>query len=437
MGTKLKAVGTNIFAGLFTEGIKRAGYDVLAHLEHGPYGVATAKLNFPKLDIRVGRENWNDKSFKGVDLIYGNPPCAAFSLAASGRRGSWDTQHDRLRYIYDCVELAVNAQPRAFMMESVTQAWTRGHSFITEQAERLCDAGFHVTVLLQNNKFLGTPQHRPRVFLIGHKHPLVWPKMTEPQTVLEALKGAKRLKENPGPKPLVITPKLAKLWKLRGEEGGSLHGIDEVHMVPGAKVSFLFTRLRANQPASVMIKYEARLHPKEPRYLHWHEWLALTGLPPTWKSAEPQMGPACAELARAVMPAVGKWMGKAVADGLKLPKLRGQPTARVVDMRNGPDAVIETPLFTFEGFTRKLTVPPPIPPYVPKEARAPRASSGPRAPGSTRRGSGERTRELILEGKLDTAGILAVIHKEFPGSKAGPSDVSWNRAKLRKLGKVA
>jgi hypothetical protein len=43
---------------------------------------------------------------------------------------------------------------------------------------------------------------------------------------------------------------------------------------------------------------------------------------------------------------------------------------------------------------------------------------------------------MLVEGKLDTAGILAVVHKEFPDSKAGPSDVSWNKAKLRAQGGV-
>lgn len=53
------------------------------------------------------------------------------------------------------------------------------------------------------------------------------------------------------------------------------------------------------------------------------------------------------------------------------------------------------------------------------------------ANGARKFGSGARIREMLLQG-VDTATILATIHREFPGSKAGPSDVSWNKQKLRK-----
>ena len=48
-------------------------------------------------------------------------------------------------------------------------------------------------------------------------------------------------------------------------------------------------------------------------------------------------------------------------------------------------------------------------------------------------GSGEYIRELILAGD-STEQILTKVKARFPDSKAGPSDVSWNRGKLRKDG---
>jgi hypothetical protein len=50
-------------------------------------------------------------------------------------------------------------------------------------------------------------------------------------------------------------------------------------------------------------------------------------------------------------------------------------------------------------------------------------------------GSGVRIRELLMEGKLDPEAIVAVIHREFPGSKATTKDVSWNKSFLAKEGK--
>lgn len=56
-----------------------------------------------------------------------------------------------------------------------------------------------------------------------------------------------------------------------------------------------------------------------------------------------------------------------------------------------------------------------------------------KAKGERKPGSGARIRELIMKG-VDSEKILATIHKEFPGSKAKASDISWNKGKLRKEG---
>ncbi len=70
----------------------------------------------------------------------------------------------------------------------------------------------------------------------------------------------------------------------------------------------------------------------------------------------------------------------------------------------------------------------------PEVKKAPAAKAAPKAPGEGRKpGSGALIRELILKGK-DVDAILAEVKKRFPDSKAGPSDVSWNRGKLRKEG---
>jgi len=44
-------------------------------------------------------------------------------------------------------------------------------------------------------------------------------------------------------------------------------------------------------------------------------------------------------------------------------------------------------------------------------------------------------RSLVMVGTLTTAEILAKVKKHYPDSTSRPSDVSWNRAKLRAAGK--
>lgn len=444
--SKFTALGANIFAGLFTHGIKQAGFEVLAHLEHGPYGVATARLNNPKLDIRVGREHWNEKEFKGkVDFMYTNPPCAAWSTARSGQGGSWETQLGRLRCVHDCVEAGLAIKPKAWCWESVTNAWAAGHEFVVHQAEKWNDAGYHCTVLLQDNKFIGGFQERKRMFLIAHKHPLVWPKFFEEPTVGEVWKAAGIPLTQAGQdrkfgkvnlRPDVWQPLWQRLWGMSDNYNGYFRRTYLMEgrgpkKLTGRIPSVMVRRLKLDEPAPVMLASGLRLHPTEPRYCSWYEWLALVGLPMDFKTSCSGMGSASQELSRAVMPAVGKWLGLAVKNGLKLPPLKGRPTTTLVDFRK-PDVPVVEKLFTFDGFSTKAYNPPPI--ALLSEPKV-RKSSTPRVGGPSRPGSGVRIRELLKQG-VDPDAIVATIHKEFPGSKATKSDVSWNKGKLKRAGEL-
>lgn len=437
---KPTALGANIFAGLFTHGIIKAGYDVLGHLEHGPYGVATARLNYPKLDIRVGRENWNEKEFKNkVDFMFCNPPCAAWSVAGrkghnQGNRGPWEAQLDRLRYVHDCVEAGINIKPRAWAWESVTQAWSTGHEFVVHQAEKWMDAGWHTTLFLQDNQFLGAPQERKRMFLIAHKHPLVWPKLLDKNSVItvgDALKNMKVGDYEP-PRILDMKPGYKDIWKMSKNYGGYFRKTFEVERIKSRIPSVMERRLYLDRPAPVMISSQKRFHPTSPRHLNWWEWLALCGLPSTWQTSVTGSESATYELGRAVLPPVGQWLGKAVRDGLKLPALKGRPTFNLYNTLD-PEHIESRVLSKFDGFTVKPINPPPLPPL---EVKAPRSPRAPREGGPSKPGSGARIRELLQQGK-GTKEILETIHKEFPGSRAGPSDVSWNKAKLRKMAEAA
>lgn len=424
---KLTALGADIFAGLFTYGVKQAGFEVLGHLEHGNYGVRTCQLNFPKLEVRIGRENWREQEFKGkVDFMYSNPPCAAWSVARSKDGVPWEQQTARLSCVDDCVTAGLVIKPKAWCWESVTRAWTVGQAFVIHQAERWNDAGYHCTVLLQDNQYLGTPQVRRRMFLIAHKHPLVWPKLVNPTTVAEAF--AQLPKKLPPPQLEIppLQPYWKRLWKLSENHAGYFRATHENEgrgpkKLEGRIPSVHVRRLNLDKPAPVMLGSDLRLHPTEPRYVNWYEWLSLVGLPLSWKSSSKSLSSSTVELSRAVMPAVGKWVAKAVADGLKLPPLKGRPTTTLVNFMDPENKSTET-LFTFDGFTTKpfdlTTAPPP-----------------PKRSGLSRKGSGARIRELLLKGK-DVDSILATIHKEFPSSKAKKGDVQFHQYNMKKKGEL-
>ena len=331
MVKELVAVGGDIFAGSFTHGVKRAGFKVGIHLEHGDYGVATAKLNFPDLDVHVGVENWHPEKIKGVDFLYTNPPCAPWSTLSVGRALTWD-KDPRLSCIDTLMEAGLSMKVKAFAWESVTQAWGKGRSFVDEKARMWMEKGYHVTILIQNNLFLGAPQSRKRMFFIAHKHPLIWPALvTKHKTVSQLIKGTK-VTEN---EKLWLKPGDKILWEKAVTNKGKWSAVyrnmtdkqkEKIHCKP----SFLSSRLFNDQICTVLFPGHTS-HPDEPRRLAYQEMLALCGLPKTWQVDDYNFNYVSGILVRCVLSPVGTWLGRAVRDGLlEHPPLRGKPQYRLV-----------------------------------------------------------------------------------------------------------
>lgn len=320
MARKLTAIGGGIFAGLFTVGVKRAGFDVIAHVEQDSYGVPTAKLNHPDVTFYVGRDTW--PTFKWIDLMFCNPACAAWSAAGSGNKGLNAWRHDpRISQTTDLVDYALDVvRPRAFVTESVTNAWRHGRDFFIPIAQRWANAGYSVTIVLQNNLYLGAPQFRPRMFFVAHRHPLI----TDELRVLEALtcgqllKGVKIAKKERD--PLLLNERYLPLWEGSAAHKGMLRKTYDLMtreersnvVAPVA----IMRRLRANEVAPVIYGYRKHMHPTEPRWLHWREYLALFGLPDSWRTAA-SVSAGTMELGRSVLPAAGEWVATAVARGFE------------------------------------------------------------------------------------------------------------------------
>lgn len=341
---QLTAVGGDVFAGLFTYGVKKAGFKVLAQLEHTNYGNGMLKANFPNLEVQIGYENWELNRFRGVDFMFTNPPCSAWSSART-RGGSWREQSDKLTFIRELVGAGLVIQPRAWCWESVTNAWKNGKDFIHEEViEPWAKAGYSFTVLLQNNKYIGGLQNRKRFFAIAHTNPLVWPKFVEPKTVGQILNGVvvdddeKPWLGDPtlweqcpdhGYKPRHVYQRMSDRERKRMKNWQPLGTRSRLNRatIP----SFMIIRERLDRPPHVWIGEEKRWHPTEPRLFSFKEACLLCGLPKSWKP-DPDAGLArnFTMLSRAVMPGVGKWLATAVKDGLKKRRLR-KPQYQVVD----------------------------------------------------------------------------------------------------------
>ncbi len=327
------ALGVHIYAGGFTIGVQRAGFRVLGHLEEWPFGVETSKKN---LGVRVfqGLDTWDDavRRFAGkVDWLYGNPPCASWSVA--GRKVA-DKERNVDRWAKDgrtdCTRrlfaLIPRVNPTVFTWESVAAAKKNGAVFVDERSEEAMKLGFRVYHVLFDGYDCGLPQHRRRFFFVASKVriPFERPSMKH-TTVREALAKVK----DPGDaidtrdyavKILKRMPKgvagslhhyFNKMWKGRtGDVPRNKHG--QVKGRPG----FLHKRVPWDGPAPTVTGGYHLYHPDENRVLSPTEQKVLCGYPLSYEFAG-SISAQYAQIGKAVLPPSAEWLARCVMAGIE------------------------------------------------------------------------------------------------------------------------
>lgn len=446
------AVGCSIYAGLFTVGVKAAGFRVLAHLEQNAYGADTAKLNHPELEMYTGGPTSWPESFKQpVDFIFCNPPCAVWSPVGSAFFGKLAWRDDpRLQHAYDALQLIERYKPTVWAWESVPRALTQGRSMLAEMLAFGKERGYAGTVLHINAMRLGVPQDRPRVFVVMHKvafepEPCDYDKVLTVRDVWKKLPKHGREVEATSDSSLKWLPHVAPGQQPR-QQFDATFGHDmplNKHGKVAGRPSLADRRLSFDKPGNPMF---AKLwHPDQPRRITLMESLRLCQLPEDW-----QFGPSTKSvtarkelLQRAVMPGVGRWLAEAVMAALRAgkPAAIDQP-AMVYDLRQrdhdvygfdtGPVPVSSQRNARLPPWEGRLVRPPRepkprLPPSVDAVAKAKRVCEG-------TTGSGAEIRRLLVIGKMNDAEIVEHVLKTFDGRKTSKADVAWNRGMLRKAG---
>ena len=226
---------------------------------------------------------------------------------------------------------------KSFVWESVTNAWKYGREFVDKQAWDWNTAGYAVTVFLQNNKYLGAPQNRPRMFFIAHKYPLVFPDLVyDTPKVGELLKThAKELVDKGQP---FKYPGYEMLWELstKKKNYANFNSLYHTALTAAEKAQIKtipgFTVKSLHPDRHALVLNDRVVHPYEPRFLSLRELELLSGIPYSWKFQN-KYGPAALEMSRTVLPPVGKYIATAVKDGFEMEKTT--PYYRVVDTRKG------------------------------------------------------------------------------------------------------
>jgi site-specific DNA-cytosine methylase len=353
-----KAVGAYIFAGGFTLGVRRH-FNVLCHLEENDYGVATAKHNMPRLPIYVGPDTWptDQLAVSDVRFIYGNPPCAAWSVAGYTKtRGTdkWRTD-PRVQCTVKHFQLLKEVEPDIWAWESVTQAFSKGEEFVHNLTREAAELGYSTTYILHDSQWLGLPQVRKRFFMVCHKidfKPII-PSFESPPTPLDILKASRKGGQVCGGKSMTpikqfdakllakVKPgeRLVAFWRRclahpdpeqweRNAQGG----------IKG-RPSYGHCRLPLDRPGGAVVGYGI-VHPTEHRWLSTEEMQVLSGFPSTYHFTPKGPSARASEIARGVCPPVGEWLAKAAKDAIKKSNPTRSTTVTLVDVRT-PDYVVK------------------------------------------------------------------------------------------------
>jgi DNA (cytosine-5)-methyltransferase 1 len=172
----VKAVSLFSGAGGFCEGARLAGWEVLCSVEDDDHACRTYAANFPEVPLfrgDVGRfltakqsgvPDAEELRSKGVDVVYGGPPCQGFSQI--GPRNLDDPRNALYKQF---VRIVRRLQPKVFVMENVPNMVTmKGGHFKDEVLDAFCAAGYgRATIQPVMASDFGVPQHRRRIFWFG------------------------------------------------------------------------------------------------------------------------------------------------------------------------------------------------------------------------------------------------------------------------------
>ncbi len=311
-GRTLKAVSLFSGGGGMDVGVENAGFENLACLEFDHNAAETLRFNALRKNSRARIIEADIRTVDpltlaspGIDLLYGGPPCQAFSLI--GKRGSLLDERGML--LFEMIRFARALRPRALLMEQVkgllsapNEKGEAGGVFklFTRQLEEL---GYCVKWTVLCAADYGVPQLRERVFIVatpgtnGFSFPPPTHAESPEDTPLLPMKPYVGIGSVIGdlPKPAAKggTPRIAnhvdvtpsrdreRIHPVR--EGGFLAGTPdappELKRNLTRKDTTKYRRLHRLEPALTLRCGEIFFHPTEDRYLTPREYLRIHGYP--------------------------------------------------------------------------------------------------------------------------------------------------------------
>ena len=164
---RITAVSLFTGAGGMDIGFENAGIHVLCANELNKDACNTYAKNHPDVKLIRGdlTEHMDELTpFKGVDLVFGGPPCQGFSVA-----GKMDPNDERSQLIWRFLNVVELLRPKAFVMENVKAlaALEKWEPIRQRYMQRVAELGYTCGYWVLNSAEYGVPQNRERVFFVG------------------------------------------------------------------------------------------------------------------------------------------------------------------------------------------------------------------------------------------------------------------------------
>lgn len=275
---------------------------------------------------------------RGVDVMFGGPPCQAFSTA--GARRAFNDARGNVFLSY--LELAKQLRPRYLVIENVRGLLSTPYPLceggdpvhggaLKIILERLRGMGYVYSFNLYNAANFGAPQIRERVVIIakrdGRRMPWLTPNHSDDSswglpkwvTFREAVASVESREQHYVQFPV----KRLKYFKMlhEGQCWTSLpkdfqaEAMGKAYYLPGGKTGF-YRRIQWDRPSPTLVtsptmKATDLCHPSQLRPLSVEEYRAVQGFPDDWKIAG-SLSDIYRQVGNAVPVALGKAIGAAI-----------------------------------------------------------------------------------------------------------------------------
>ncbi|MCF7789581.1 MAG: DNA cytosine methyltransferase [Prosthecobacter sp.] len=306
MSNALTAIDLFSGCGGLTEGLKQAGFTVIAGAEIRAEARQAYLMNHKKVhvfeDVRtITLERLSEYYLikpGELDLLAACPPCQGFSTLRTLNRLK-PADDDRNKLIFQVSRLAEELLPRSILVENVPgllHDWR-----IDNFQRRLKKLGYRVTKGVLNAKDFGVPQRRRRMILVALRGDI------DPTIPKPLAKRGITVRETIGNLPVLLDEMAAKLHSMRQQlsagvlervkdvpkDGGSRHHLGRERQLQCHQESDgfkdVYGRLSWDKVSSTITRFSHNpskgrfLHPEEDRGLSLYESMLLQGFPTDYK----------------------------------------------------------------------------------------------------------------------------------------------------------